>query len=194
MMTTIVLVTRNLGKLDEIRKLMPDSYNLVTLSEVGFKDEIEETGATFTENALLKARIAHNKLNMNTLADDSGLETEALNGAPGVFSARYAGNPANDEANVEKLLNELSGFTNRKAQFRSVLALILDGKEFVFEGLVKGSIAHKAQGTNGFGYDPVFVPDGYDKPFAEMPSETKNQISHRAEAVRKMVHFLENPS
>lgn len=193
-MTTIVLVTRNLGKLEEIRKLMPDSYNLVTLSEVGLKEEIEETGATFTENSLLKARYAHNKLNMNTLADDSGLETEGLAGAPGVLSARFAGNHSSDEENVEKLLHEMLNVTNRKAQFRTVLALILNGKEHLFEGAVKGTIAHKPQGTNGFGYDPVFIPDGHDNTFAEMPPEAKNQISHRADAVRKMVHFLENLS
>jgi len=193
-MTTIVLVTRNLGKLDEIRNLMPVGYNLVTLTEVGLWEEIEETGATFTENSLLKARFAHNKLNMNTLADDSGLETDALAGAPGVFSARYAGQNCSDKLNVDKLLYEMKEVSNRKAQFRTILTLILDGKEYLFEGTVRGSITLKPQGTNGFGYDPVFVPDGFDKTFAELPPATKNQVSHRGEAVRKMVHFLENLS
>jgi len=193
-MTTIVLVTRNLGKLDEIRNLMPVGYNLVTLTEVGLWEEIEETGATFTENSLLKARFAHNKLNMNTLADDSGLETDALAGAPGVFSARYAGQNCSDKLNVDKLLYEMKEVSNRKAQFRTILTLILDGKEYLFEGTVSGSITLKPQGTNGFGYDPVFVPDGFDKTFAELPPATKNQVSHRGEAVRKMVHFLENLS
>ncbi len=193
-MTTIVLVTRNLGKLAEIRNLLPVGYNLVTLAEVGLTDEIEETGVTFAENSLIKARFVHIKLNMNTLADDSGLETEALSGAPGVFSARYAGEHCSDQMNVDKLLLKLSGVSNRKAQFRTVLTLILDGKEHLFDGTVTGSIAYKPKGTNGFGYDPVFIPDGFDKTFAELSAATKNQISHRGEAVRKMVQFLNKSS
>lgn len=189
-MTTIVLVTRNLGKLDEIRTLIPVGYNLKTLSDVGFWEDIEETGSTFTENSLLKARTVFNRLHLNTLADDSGLEVEALLGEPGVNSARYAGKKSSDEENIRKLLLRMEGISNRKACFRTVVTLILSGKEYLFEGSVRGSVAFRPRGEHGFGYDPVFIPSGFDQTFAEMTAGLKNQISHRGEALQKMSVFL----
>lgn len=191
-MSTIVLVTRNLGKFREIRKLMPDSYNLLDLANMGCEQEISETGTTFSENALIKARYVHDQYKINSLADDSGLEVDALNGEPGVFSARFAGEGATDEMNVQKLLDKMRGQSNRKARFKCVLALILDGEEHLFDGSVEGQIALKAGGSGGFGYDPVFIPDGYDLTFAELPAELKNAISHRAKALKKLLDFMES--
>lgn len=191
-MTTIVLVTRNPGKLLEIRKLMPDSYVLKTLEDIGFTEEIEESGVSFRENALLKARFIHDRLKVNTLADDSGLEVEALGGEPGIFSARYAGKGSTDSQNIAKLLDKLKHFTNRKARFVTSIALILDGKHHFFDGEVNGEIASEPSGKGGFGYDPVFIPAGYDHTFAVLPAEIKNRVSHRAEAMKKLKLFLEN--
>lgn len=189
-MTTIVLVSRNLGKFSEIRNLLPDSFILKNLDEIGCKEEIAETGITFQENALIKARYVYEMYHLNCLSDDSGLEVAALNGAPGVFSARYAGNNATDSTNVLKLLQELGNSLNRKARFKTVLALILDGKEHIFDGTVEGEIAFKPSGSGGFGYDPVFIPDGFDATFSELSIDVKNNISHRGIAVRKMLKFL----
>ena len=191
-MTTIVLVTRNPGKLLEIRKLMPDSYVLKTLEDIGFTEEIEESGVSFRENALLKARFIHDRLKVNTLADDSGLEVEALGGEPGIFSARYTGKGSTDSQNISKLLDQLKHFTNRKARFVTSIALILDGKHHFFDGEVNGEIASEPSGKGGFGYDPVFIPTGYDHTFAVLPAEIKNRVSHRAEAMKKLKLFLEN--
>lgn len=189
-MTTIVLVSRNLGKFSEIRNLLPDSFILKNLDEIGCEEEIAETGITFQENALIKARYVYEMYHLNCLSDDSGLEVAALNGAPGVFSARYAGNNATDSTNVLKLLQELGNSLNRKARFKTVLVLILDGKEHIFDGTVEGKIAFKPSGSGGFGYDPVFIPDGFDATFSELSIDVKNNISHRGIAVRKMLNFL----
>ncbi len=186
----LLVATSNLHKLQELRKILPESFTISGLQDLGFNTEIPETGNTFRENALLKARFLYEKLRQNCIADDSGLEVEALLGRPGVFSARYAGPGCTHAQNIEKLLTEMNGISNRDASFVTVLALILDGKEYIFEGTIKGSITEHPAGTDGFGYDPVFLPDGYQKTFAEMHPAEKNQISHRAIAALKLKEFL----
>lgn len=186
----LVFVTANAHKAAEVQKVVSKAIKIVSLKDINCSDDIEETANTFQGNALLKAKHVYNKYNKNCFADDSGLEVEALNNEPGVFSARYAGVPKSDEKNTAKLLKNLEGIENRKARFRTVIALILDGKEYLFEGIIEGTIAQQPIGTNGFGYDPVFIPAGYTKTFAQMTAEEKNQISHRAIAVSKMNEFL----
>lgn len=190
-MMEIVLATNNQKKVDEIiAKLGDSSINWKKLSEAGIKVELPETHETLEENALEKAAYVYENTGLNALADDSGLEVEALNGAPGVYSARYAGVHGDAEANMVKLLGELKGIENRKACFKTVLALILNGNKFEFKGEIWGQITENKRGTAGFGYDPIFIPDGYDKTFAEMSPEEKNSISHRSIAVQKLVDFL----
>lgn len=190
-MMEIVLATNNQKKVDEIiAKLGDSSINWKKLSEAGIKVELPETHETLEENALEKAAYVYENTGLNALADDSGLEVEALNGAPGVNSARYAGVHGDAEANMVKLLGELKGIENRKACFKTVLALILNGNKFEFKGEIWGQITENKRGTAGFGYDPIFIPDGYDKTFAEMSPEEKNSISHRSIAVQKLVDFL----
>lgn len=186
----LVFVTANAHKAAEVQKVVSKAIKIVSLKDILCNDDIEETATTFQGNALLKAKHVYNKYNKNCFADDSGLEVEALNNEPGVFSARYAGVPKSDEKNTAKLLKNLEGIENRKARFRTVIALIFDGKEYLFEGIIEGTIAQQPIGTNGFGYDPVFIPAGYTKTFAQMTAEEKNQISHRAIAVSKMNEFL----
>jgi len=187
----IVLATNNQKKVDEIiAKLGDSSIIWKKLSEAGIKVELPETHETLEENALEKAAYVYENTGLNALADDSGLEVEALNGAPGVYSARYAGVHGDAEANMAKLLGELKGIENRKACFKTVLALILNGNKFEFKGEIWGQITENKRGTAGFGYDPIFIPDGYDKTFAEMSPEEKNSISHRSIAVQKLVDFL----
>ncbi len=169
---------------------MPSSIELLSLDEISFNDEIEETADTIEGNALLKAETIFEKTGINCFADDSGLLIDALNGAPGVYSARYAGEQKNDQDNMQKLLHELNGKPNRNAHFKTVMALIIDGQEYLFEGIIEGKIITEKLGTNGFGYDPIFVPDGYNETFAQLDSETKNKISHRARALQKMLEFL----
>jgi XTP/dITP diphosphohydrolase len=178
----------------EVKSLMPSAINLLSLADIGCENEIPETGVTLSENALLKARFVFDTYKVNCFADDSGLEVEALKGAPGVYSARYAGEHKNTTDNNSKLLNELRSKTNRKARFVTVIALILDGKEYLFEGSIQGTIAFEPRGTNGFGYDPLFIPTGYRSTFAEMDAATKNSISHRAIATKKLVEFFRNAS
>lgn len=190
----LVFVTANAHKAAEVQKVVSKAIKIVSLKDINCSDDIEETANTFQGNALLKAKHVYNKYNKNCFADDSGLEVEALNNEPGVFSARYAGVPKSDEKNTAKLLKNLEGIENRKARFRTVIALILDGKEYLFEGIIEGTIAQQPIGTNGFGYDPVFIPAGYTKTFAQMTAEEKNQISHRAIAVSKMNEFLKSIS
>ena len=173
----------------EILPLIGDN-ELSSLEDIGFHNEIEETGETLEENALIKARFIYYKFNENCFADDTGLEVECLDGAPGVYSARFAGKQKNAEDNMEKLLDLLKNKPNRKAQFRTIIALIIDGKEYVFEGIVKGEILEKKRGNKGFGYDPVFLPEKYDQSFAELPFNEKNKISHRALALKKLNKFL----
>lgn len=189
-MKTLVFATNNLHKLEEVRDILGGSFRIASLKEIGCIDDIPETADTLEGNALQKARYVKDKFGYDCFADDTGLEVEALGGAPGVFSARYAGLGHDSEANMRKLLKELEGKTNRQVQFRTVVALLLEGREYTFEGIVRGTILTERRGTAGFGYDPVFVPEGYAETFAEMGSEEKNRISHRARAVQKLADFL----
>lgn len=188
----LVFATNNQHKLDEVRKITAGYTEIVSLSDINCHDDIPETAETLEGNALQKARYIKERFGYDCFADDTGLEVEALDNAPGVYSARYAGPGHDSEANMNKLLREMEGKENRKARFRTVIALILDGKEYLFEGVVNGTIIRDKRGGSGFGYDPVFVPDTCSQTFAEMGNELKNQISHRAEAVKKLTAFLSN--
>lgn len=186
----LVFATNNQHKLDEIRKITTGHIEIVSLSDIDCHDDIPETADTLQGNALQKARYVKDKFGYDCFADDTGLEVEALNNAPGVYSARYAGPGHDAEANMKKLLHELGDQENRKARFRTVIALIIEGKEYLFEGAVNGSITREKRGENGFGYDPIFMPDSYTRTFAEMGDQIKNQISHRAEATKGLTSFL----
>lgn len=189
-MKTLVFATNNAHKLEEVRAILGNDFKIASLKEIGCHDDIPETADTLEGNAMQKAQYIKDKFGMDCFADDTGLEVEALNNAPGVFSARYAGPGHDSEANMKKLLHEMEGKENRKARFRTVIALLLDGKEYTFEGIVKGNIIEEKRGDSGFGYDPIFVPEGYDLTFAELGNDIKNKISHRAEAVKKLSAFL----
>ncbi len=189
-MRKIVFATNNRHKLEEIRPLLDKAIDLVLLADIGCTEDIAETADTLEGNALLKARYVFEKYGYDCFADDTGLEVEALDGRPGVFSARYAGDGHDFEANMTKVLEELQGVENRSARFRTVVALILGGKEYQFEGIVRGQIIQARRGNEGFGYDPVFLPDGSNLTFAEMSLADKNRISHRARAVEKLAEFL----
>ena len=187
----IVFATNNQHKLSEIRSILGDAIEVLSLKDIGCEVDIPETGKTLEENALQKAQYIYDHYHMDCFADDTGLEVDALGGAPGVYSARYAGGEGHDsEANMAKLLHELGDNSNRKARFRTVIALIIDGKVNTFEGIVKGEIIRERRGGEGFGYDPIFQPEGYDKTFAELGMDVKNHISHRARAVHKLAEFL----
>jgi len=186
----LVFATHNQHKLQEIKILLPKSIELVSLDDINCTEDIDETGKTLKENSLLKAKYIFEKYKLNCFADDSGIEVEALNGAPGVYSARYAGEQKNDSDNNQKLLTELANHSNRNACFKAVITLILDGKVNYFEGIVKGEILYKGQGSGGFGYDPLFRPLGHSRSFGQMTTEEKLGMSHRAEAVNKLVDFL----
>lgn len=188
----LVFATNNPNKVKEIIHALGHTWEVGSLASVGCNEELPETGRTLEENALQKARYVYDNYKVNCFADDTGLEVEALGGAPGVYSARYAGEQKSAADNCQKLLHELASGTNRKARFRTVIALILDGKAHLFEGLVEGRINTELRGTKGFGYDPLFIPEGQDKTFAEMDLEEKNKISHRARAVDKLVDFLKS--
>lgn len=188
----LVFATNNAHKLEEVRAIVGDRVDLLSLNDINCHEDIDETGLTLEENALIKSKYVKDNYNFNCFGDDTGLEVEALNGAPGVFSARYAGDAHNSEANMLKLLKEMEGKENRNAQFRTVISLILDNKEYLFEGVIKGRIATEKKGENGFGYDPIFIPDGYDKTFAELGNDIKNEISHRAIATQRLCTFLNN--
>ncbi len=190
MMRKIVFATNNQHKLDEIRKITEGKIEILSLSDIGSNDEIEETGNTLEENALIKARFIKNKYGYDCFAEDAGLEVEALGNAPGVYSARYAGDACRDEDNIKKLLDNLKGIANRKARFRTVIALLMNNEAYFFEGEIKGHIIDEKRGFAGFGYDPIFVPEGYDQTFAELGEEIKNRISHRSIATQKLVDFL----
>lgn len=189
-MVKIVFATNNAHKLAEVRAVLGEGYELVTLKEVGITEDIPETGATLDENASLKARYVFERTGLDCFADDTGLEVEALNGAPGVHSARYATDGHDFKANNRKLLAELQGTDNRRARFRTVISLIRGGKEQHVEGIVEGTIATAESGAEGFGYDPLFIPTGCDQTFAEMTAEEKNAISHRGRAVAALVKIL----
>jgi XTP/dITP diphosphohydrolase len=186
----LIFATSNQHKAKEIELMLPSAFTVQTLKQMGFTEEIPETEATIEGNALLKARFVHKHFAMDCFADDSGLEVDALGGAPGVYSARYAGEACDDKENIKKLLNELKGRENRKARFKTIIALIINGKEHIFEGIVNGEITKEEIGDKGFGYDPVFKPDGYEITFAQMELQEKNKISHRSLAIKKMVDFL----
>lgn len=187
----LVFATNNKHKLDEVRKITSrHPVEIVSLAEINCFDDIPETADTLEGNALQKAHYIQEKFGLNCFADDTGLEVEALNNAPGVYSARYAGPGHDSEANMKKLLYEMEGKENRKARFRTVIALVWNGKTYTFEGIVNGTITTAKRGENGFGYDPIFIPEGYDQTFAELGDNIKNQISHRAKAVEKLDEFL----
>lgn len=187
----IVFATNNSNKLSEIQDILGPDFQIVSLKDIGCHEDIPETGKTLEENALQKAQYVYDHYHIDCFADDTGLEVEALQGAPGVHSARYAeGTDHDSEANMAKLLRELGENNNRKAQFRTVIALILHGEVHEFEGKIEGSIAKEKKGTEGFGYDPLFVPDGYEESFAQLGMDIKNTISHRARAVEQLARYL----
>ena len=190
----LVFATNNSHKLQEVSKILGDNLELVNLHDINCQEDIPETADTLEGNALLKARYIKEHYGFDCFADDTGLEVEALNNAPGVYSARYAGPGHDAQANMRKLLCEMEGKENRKARFRTVIALILDGKEYLFDGIINGGITAEKKGESGFGYDPIFMPDGYTQTFAELGDDIKNTISHRALAVHKLAEFLSSLS
>lgn len=189
-MKNIVFATNNKNKLREIRDIVGSRYNILSLSDINCHEDIPETADTIEGNALLKARFVKEKYGYDCFADDTGLEVEALDNRPGVYSARFAGEECNSEKNIDKLLSELKGIENRKARFRTVIALLKGETEEEFEGVIYGNISHERHGEGGFGYDKVFVPENYDRTFAEMLTEEKNSISHRAKATRLLIEYL----
>ena len=191
-MIELAFATNNRHKLNELSKLAGDKFHLLSLRDINCFDDIPETADTLEGNAALKAQYIWEKFGKNCFADDTGLEVDALNGQPGVYSARYAGEDSNSEANLSKVLVEMEGITDRKARFRTVICLIIEGKEYFFEGIVNGNLLSERHGKEGFGYDPIFVPVGYEKTFAEMDMEVKNKISHRGIATEKLLDFLKS--
>nr|WP_262911934.1 non-canonical purine NTP diphosphatase [Bacteroides caecigallinarum] len=190
-MKKLVFATNNAHKLEEIRAILGDKVEILSLNDIDCHADIPETADTLQGNAALKAQYIYDNYGLDCFADDTGLEVEALNGAPGIYSARYAGGEGHDsEANMKKLLSEMQDKDNSKARFRTVICLIEDGKEHFFEGIVNGSIIRERKGGAGFGYDPVFMPDGYSETFAEMGNDEKNKISHRARAVQKLCEYI----
>ena len=189
-MLKLVFATNNKNKIKEIKHLIGNSIELLNLEDIGCFEEIPETADTIKGNAIQKAQYIYEKYGFNCFADDTGLEIEALNGEPGVYSARYAGEQKNANDNMDKVLTKLNGENNRTAQFKTVMALIIDGELTCFEGVVEGQITTQKSGTEGFGYDPIFKPNGYEKTYSEMDLNEKNKISHRAIATKKLIHFL----
>lgn len=189
---TLVFATNNENKVKEIRAVLGNSFSIITLQEAGIDIDIPEPHDTLEANATEKSMTIHNMTGKNCFSEDTGLEIPALHGAPGVLSARYAGEQKSADDNISKVLRELDGNEDRKASFRTIISLILDGKEYQFEGICQGTILPERKGGKGFGYDPIFVPDGTDKAFAEMDTTEKNQYSHRAKAFTKLVNFLKN--
>ncbi|MUP47106.1 non-canonical purine NTP diphosphatase [Gramella sp. BOM4] len=186
----LVFATHNKNKFNEVQTMLPDHIELLSLDDIGCNEEIEETGNTIDENAILKAEYVKNHYGHNCFADDTGLEVHSLAGAPGVFSARYAGEPKDDNANIDKLLDQLKKQNDRSARFKTVIALNLDGRENLFTGICEGHILEKRTGNMGFGYDPIFQPTGYTKSFAEMNMDEKSKISHRGIAFRELIDYL----
>ncbi len=186
----LVFATNNNHKMKEVKQLLPESIEVLSLKDIDCEDDIPETGNTVTDNAFIKARYIYEKFGMNCFADDTGLEVDALGGRPGVYSARFAGPACRSEDNIKKLLTELKGIDNRKANFRTSICLMIDGVATYFEGKVDGVITNDESGEKGFGYDPIFLPNGHDKTFAQMTDAEKNAISHRGVAVRKLVDYL----
>ena len=188
---TLIFATNNNNKIQEVRSILEGTFEIQSLSEAGIHIEIPEPFLTLEENACEKARVIYKMTNANCFAEDTGLEVAALNGEPGVKSARYAGEGRDFSNNIDKLLTKLESIENPKAQFRTVICLLLDGEQHIFEGLCKGTIIAERRGQSGFGYDPVFIPDGSDKTFAEMSLDEKNVFSHRKKAIQKLVNFLQ---
>lgn len=188
----LVFASNNKNKIKEIQQILPQSITILSLEDIGCHEEIPETSNTIEGNAILKANYVTQKYGYDCFADDTGLEVEILNGEPGVYSARYAGEQRNSQDNLNKLLDVLTGETNRKAQFKTVIALNSKGKQHLFTGIAAGKISLEKSGTEGFGYDPIFQPEGYHETFAEMASDLKNKISHRAIATQKLIFFFEN--
>ncbi|MCH5328440.1 MAG: non-canonical purine NTP diphosphatase [Coprobacter sp.] len=191
-MKQIVFATNNKHKLEEVRNIVGNTFQILSLNDISCTEEIPETENTIEGNALLKARFIKEKYGYDCFADDTGLEIESLNNEPGVYSARYAGNDHNAEKNMLKVLTKLQGIPNRKARFRTCIALLWNGNTYTFEGIVKGRITEEKQGSAGFGYDPIFQPEGYTHTFAELGDEIKNKISHRAIATQKLIAFLQS--
>jgi XTP/dITP diphosphohydrolase len=189
-MGKFVFATNNLHKIEEIQQIIGNTIEIIGLDAIGCFEEIPETQETISGNAIQKARYIYEKYALNCFADDTGLEVEELNGAPGVYSARYAGPERSFEDNIQKLLFELNGKSNRKARFITIIALIIDNKEYLFEGIINGTIIQEKRGDKGFGYDSVFLPENSDLTFAQMNAEEKNRISHRGKAVKKLIEFL----
>ena len=187
----LVFATNNKHKLAELQAILGNRFHLLSLSDIGCNEEIPEEQPTLEGNASQKSFYIYNKTGYNCFADDTGLEIEALNGEPGVYSARYAGEEKSAEANIRKVLEKLTKINNRKARFRTVISLVIEGVEYQFEGIVEGEILDEKRGNSGFGYDPIFKPDGYYETFAEMNLAEKNKISHRSRAVEKLVDFLQ---
>lgn len=189
-MKELIFATNNAHKVDEVRNKLNGIFEIRSLAEIGCTEDIPETSDTLQGNASQKSHYLHDKYHCNCFADDTGLEVEALDGAPGVYSARYAGPAKDSEANIDKLLAELKNKSNRRARFRTVISLFLEDKEYFFEGIVTGTILTERHGNGGFGYDPVFQPDGYNCSFSELTMEEKNSISHRGRAVEELIKFL----
>ncbi|WP_099371508.1 non-canonical purine NTP diphosphatase [Sphingobacterium sp. 1.A.5] len=187
----LVFATNNAHKLEEVQQMVGDKFILKSLNDIGCTDDIPETGVTFEENAKQKTDYLVSKYNVNCFGDDSGLEIKALDGEPGVYSARYSGS-RDMEKNIDLVLEKLEGKADRSARFKTIISLFVNGEQHFFEGTVEGHIINERTGTEGFGYDPIFIPNGYEKTFAEMSLEEKNKISHRSQAVAKLVDFLNN--
>ncbi|MGC9151017.1 MAG: RdgB/HAM1 family non-canonical purine NTP pyrophosphatase [Microbacter sp.] len=190
----LIFASNNKHKVEEVRSLINGVHNIISLKDLGITEEIPETASTLEGNALIKARYVYRLTGKNCFSDDTGLEVEAINNEPGVLSARYAGEGKDMHANRAKLLSKMEGITHRNARFRTVVALIYEGKEYLFEGSVTGIITESERGNDGFGYDPIFQPTGFNKTFAELDLNTKNQISHRGQAFAKLLQFLSQNS
>ena len=186
----LIFATSNQNKVLEIQKILPKKFNIKSLKDLNYFEDIPENETTIEGNAIFKAKYIYEKFNINVFADDTGLEVEALNGEPGVHSARYAGTTRNSEKNIKKLLKNLKNINNRNARFKTVIALIIDNKLHIFSGIVEGYILESPKGNNGFGYDPIFCPNGFDKSFAELTLKEKNLISHRSFAMKKLIDFI----
>ena len=186
----LIFATSNHNKVLEIQKILPKKFNIKSLKDLNYFEDVPENETTIEGNAIFKAKYIYEKFNINVFADDTGLEVEALNGEPGVHSARYAGTTRNSEKNIKKLLKNLKNIKNRNARFKTVIALIIDNKLHIFSGIVEGYILDSPKGNNGFGYDPIFCPNGFDKSFAELTLKEKNLISHRSFAMKKLIDFI----
>jgi XTP/dITP diphosphohydrolase len=186
----LIFATSNQNKVLEIQKILPKKFNIKSLKDLNYFEDVPENETTIEGNAIFKAKYIYEKFNINVFADDTGLEVEALNGEPGVHSARYAGTTRNSEKNIKKLLKNLKNIKNRNARFKTVIALIIDNKLHIFSGIVEGYILDSPKGNNGFGYDPIFCPNGFDKSFAELTIKEKNLISHRSLAMKKLIDFI----